>query len=73
MGHESIDLGELYHLPSAACQGIAESEAWSAIWFGTRLLKPKGVLRKVGKTGRSAHYVLARKQDVMRTNRTFDF
>ncbi|MCP4605754.1 MAG: hypothetical protein GY847_35405, partial [Proteobacteria bacterium] len=33
-------------------------------------LVSKGVLRKVGKTGRSVHYVLARKQDVMRTNRT---
>jgi len=34
-------------------------------------LVSKGVLRKIGKTGRSAHYVLARKQDVIRTNRTF--
>ncbi|MBW1852009.1 MAG: DUF4062 domain-containing protein [Deltaproteobacteria bacterium] len=33
-------------------------------------LVSKEVLRKVGKTGRSAHYVLARKQDAMRTNRT---
>jgi len=30
----------------------------------------KGVLSKVGKTGRSAHYVLARKPDINRTNRT---
>lgn len=30
----------------------------------------KGVLKKVGRTGRSAHYVLARKQDINRTNRT---
>jgi predicted HTH transcriptional regulator len=30
----------------------------------------KGILHKVGVTGRNAHYVLARKQDVKRTNRT---
>ncbi len=35
-------------------------------------LVSKGVLSKVGITGRSAYYVLARKQDVKRTNRTFD-
>ncbi len=35
-------------------------------------LVSKGILRKVGVTGRNAHYVLARKQDVKRTNRTFD-
>ena len=33
-------------------------------------LVSKGVLRKIGVTGRSAHYVLAGKQDVKRTNRT---
>ena len=33
-------------------------------------LVSKGVLSKVGITGRSAYYVLARKQDVKRTNRT---
>ena len=30
----------------------------------------KGVLLKMGKTGRSTHYVLARKLDTNRTNRT---
>jgi len=30
----------------------------------------KGVLRKIGKTGRSTHYVLARKQDINGTNGT---
>ncbi len=30
----------------------------------------KGVMRKIGVTGRNAHYVLARKQDIKRTNRT---
>jgi len=30
----------------------------------------KGVLMKMGKTGRSTHYVLARKLDTNRTNRT---
>ncbi len=30
----------------------------------------KGVLRKIGVTGRGAHYILADKQDVKRTNRT---
>jgi predicted HTH transcriptional regulator len=30
----------------------------------------KGVLKKVGKTGRGAHYVLAGKQDINKTNRT---
>jgi len=33
-------------------------------------LVSKGVLSKVGVTGRSAHYVLARKQDTKRTNKT---
>jgi len=33
-------------------------------------LVAKGVLLKVGTTGRSTHYVLARKQDIKRTNRT---
>ncbi len=33
-------------------------------------LVSKGVLRRIGATGRSAHYVLAGKQDVMKTNRT---
>ena len=33
-------------------------------------LVAKGVFLKVGATGRSTHYVLARKQDKMRTNRT---
>lgn len=33
-------------------------------------LVSKGVLRKVGVTGRNAHYVLARKLDIKRTNRT---
>ena len=33
-------------------------------------LVSKGVLRIVGVSGRNAHYVLARKQDVKRTNRT---
>ena len=30
----------------------------------------KGVLRKVGVTGRNVHYVLSRKQDIKRTIRT---
>lgn len=30
----------------------------------------KGLLRKVGTTGRSTHYILARKRDIKRTNRT---
>jgi len=33
-------------------------------------LVSKGVLRKVGVTGRNVHYVLSRKQDINRTNRT---
>jgi len=33
-------------------------------------LVSKKVLRKVGVTGRNVHYVLARKQDIKRTNRT---
>ena len=33
-------------------------------------LASKGVLRRVGATGRSAHYVLAGKQDIKKTNRT---
>jgi len=33
-------------------------------------LSKKGLLAKVGRTGRSAHYVLNRKRDVKRTNRT---
>ncbi len=33
-------------------------------------LVAKGVLLKVGTTGRSTHYVLSRKQDIKRTNRT---
>ena len=33
-------------------------------------LVSKGALRKVGVTGRSVHYVLSRKQDINRTNRT---
>jgi ATP-dependent DNA helicase RecG len=33
-------------------------------------LSGKGLLTKVGRTGRSAHYVLGRKQDVNRTNKT---
>lgn len=33
-------------------------------------LVKKGVLKKVGKTGRGAHYVLAPKQDINRTNET---
>lgn len=33
-------------------------------------LVSKGVLRKIGLTGRNVHYVLYRKQDVKRTNRT---
>jgi ATP-dependent DNA helicase RecG len=33
-------------------------------------LVSKGVLRKVGLTGRNVHYVLSRKQDINRTNRT---
>jgi len=33
-------------------------------------LVAKGVLLKVGTTGRSTHYLLARKQDIKRTNRT---
>jgi len=32
----------------------------------------KAVLSKAGVTGRNADYVLARKQDVKRTNRTFN-
>ena len=35
-----------------------------------RDLSGKGLLTKVGRTGRSAHYVLGRKQDVNRTNET---
>lgn len=30
----------------------------------------KGIIRKIGVTGRNAHYVLAGKQDIKRTNRT---
>ncbi len=30
----------------------------------------KGVMRKIGVTGRNVHYVLVRKQDIKRTNRT---
>lgn len=30
----------------------------------------KGILRKMGATGRASHYVLGRKQDINRTNRT---
>ena len=35
-------------------------------------LVKKGVLKKVGKTGRGAHYLLAPKQDINRTNKTSD-
>jgi ATP-dependent DNA helicase RecG len=34
-------------------------------------LVSKGVLCKIGVTGRNVHYVLSRKQDINRTNRTF--
>jgi len=33
-------------------------------------LVSKGVLRKIGATGRNVHYVISRKQDINRTNRT---
>ena len=33
-------------------------------------LVSKGILNKVGVTGRNAHYILARKQDIKRTNKT---
>ena len=33
-------------------------------------LVSKGVLRKIGVTGRNVHYVISRKQDIKRTNRT---
>lgn len=35
-------------------------------------LVKKGVLKKVGKTGRGAHYALAPQQDINRTNKTSD-
>jgi ATP-dependent DNA helicase RecG len=33
-------------------------------------LVAKGVLRKIGVTGRNVHYIISRKQDINRTNRT---